>query len=296
MAESTIPLPASVTLVTGRGELSAVQVRTPRCTGEVYLHGATVTEWTPTGAQPVIFVSEHSHWSGQEPIRGGIPLCGPWFGPGRNGGMDPIHGFFRLTEWTLTNATDDDGTVRLSFALDGAKGGWPMDYPTGFTASYDVVMGDALELTLSVTATGEADVDLEEAVHTYFRVGDITTATVEGLDGARYADKAPGGRAVNAQQGSLRFLRETDRVYAFEGDVSLVDPTLGRTIHIAKTGSGSTVVWNPWSAKAAALADFGDDEWTSMVCIETANALRSSVTVPAGQTHTMSTTYTVSPD
>lgn len=289
MSASTVSLPPTVTMADGNGGLPCVRVATPRCTGEVYLLGATLTEWTPAGAEPVIFVSSRSPFAAGTAIRGGAPLCAPWFGPGRAKDKSPAHGFFRITPWELTDARDDDGTVALTFALDGAKaqGADPAD----LTATYVVTLGDELDLALTVRA-GAADLDLEEAIHTYFRVSDVAQVKIDGLDGSRYVDKAPGGRAVNAQSGQVSFLRETDRVYAHEGTVTLIDPGAGRIVTVSKEGSGSTVLWNPWQAKGEALEDLGE-QWRQMVCVESANALRAALTVPAGTEHTLRQHVTV---
>ncbi len=287
MPSSTLPLPPSVTTIDGTGGLPCVRVSTPLCSGEVYLLGATVTDWTPAGEQPVLFLSAQSRFESGAPIRGGAPLCAPWFGPGRNKDKEPAHGFFRTSVWELADARDDDGMVTLTFTLDGAAAAAAgTGEPTDLTATYTVTFGRELDLALTIRA-GAADLDLEEAIHAYFRVSDIAQVKIDGLDGSRYADKAPGGRAVNAQSGQVSFTRETDRVYAHEGVATILDPGAGRTITVSKEGSGSTVLWNPWQAKAANLADLGDDEWRQMVCVETANALRAALTVPAGQDHTM---------
>lgn len=287
MATISAGLPASVTVVEGGGGLPALAVTTPRCTGEVYLQGAHVTAWQPAGQAPVLWMSEASAFSPGQPLRGGVPVCAPWFGAGRDGDKAPAHGWFRLVEWQLTAAEDTDGTVRLTFHLDGAAVGHP-----GISADYVVGLGD--ELTLELTISTEQPLLLEQAVHTYLAVGDIRRAIVQGLDGAAYVDKAPGGVADNTQDGDVTFTGETDRVYDHTGTATVVDPALGRRITMAKDGSANTVVWNPWVAKSAAMPDFGDDEWPSMMCLEAANALDGAVDLAAGSSHTLRATYTVS--
>ncbi|MDO5697930.1 MAG: D-hexose-6-phosphate mutarotase [Dermatophilus congolensis] len=288
----TSSLPAGVTLVEGNGGLPALRVSTASCEGEVYLLGAHVTAWTPTGAEPVLWMSEKSEFVAGKAIRGGVPICGPWFGPGKKGGLSPAHGWFRINEWKLASASAQGDDVTLVFTLDGADAEVPEGASRGVRAEYTVTFGS--ELGLSLTVTSDDALELEEALHTYLAVSDINDVTVEGLGGTRYVDKAPGGRAVNAQQGDLKFLRETDRVYAHDGSATVVDPGKGRRITVQKEGSGSTVVWNPWTAKAAAMADFGDDEWPGMVCLEVANALAKAVALEAGGSHTMKATYSVS--
>jgi len=292
MVEHTVSLPPSVTVADGSGGLPCVRVATPLCTGEVYLLGATVTQWAPAGADPVLFLSQRSRFEAGVPIRGGAPLCAPWFGAGRSKDKTPAHGYFRTSPWTLTSAADAGGTVTLTFTL--GPGAAPDGEDGSVSATYVVTMGSELDLALTVRA-GSADLDMEEAIHTYFRVSDISQVKLDGLDGSRYVDKAPGGRAVNAQSGQVALMRETDRVYAHEGTTTILDPGAGRTITVTKEGSASTVVWNPWESKAAGIADLGDGEWREMVCVETANALRSAVVVPAGQSHLMRQHVTVAP-
>lgn len=293
MADTT-NLPASVSLTSGAGDLPCVRVSTPLCVGTVYLSGATVTEWTPVAHDPVLFLSACSHFVAGQPIRGGVPVCAPWFGKGRGNDKPVQHGFFRTARWEVVDARDAEGVVTLTFALDvgaaaEAAGLAALGVPTtwhGTTATYVVSFGDELDLALTVRA-GEEDLDLEEALHTYFSVGDVRQVTVAGLQESRYVDKAPGGRAVNAQTGDVSFARQTDRIYAHEGTATIKDPVAGRTITVAKEGSGSTVIWNPWQDKAAAMDDLADDDWPLMLCVESANAARGSLTVAAGASHTL---------
>jgi len=285
-------LPDGVTLGTGGGDLPVLDVETPSCTARVYPYGAFVAAWQPAGTDPVLWLSDHARYTPGLPIRGGIPVVAPWFGPGRKKDKPHAHGWFRTSTWTLADASRDGDDVTLRFTLDGADGAVPDGEPNDIRGEYVVRIGAQLHLELTVTA-GADPLELEEALHAYFAVSDVHDVRVEGLDGCRYADKAPGGRAVNRQSGDLEFKRETDRVYAHEGTATLVDPGKGRRIVVTKTGSANTVTWNPWSTKAVGIGDFGDDEWTSMACVETANALNDRVQLDAGASHTMTATYTV---
>ncbi|MBO3143699.1 D-hexose-6-phosphate mutarotase [Dermatophilus congolensis] len=283
-------LPTGVTLTQGQNELPVLRIDTPTATGEIYLYGAHITAWTPSGADPVLWMSQHSTFEPGTAIRGGIPICAPWFGPGKRNDKKPAHGWFRTNTWELSAATtDSNGTATLTFTIDAANATLPEGTPTSIRGEYTVTFGKNLDLALTITS--DEDYELEEALHAYIAVSDVTTISVEGLDGTRYADKAPGGRAVNAQSGPLRLTRETDRVYAHDSTAEIIDPGNNRAITLTKSGSASTVIWNPWQTKAAALPDFGDDEWTHMVCFETANALAKAVQLPAGGSHTMRATY-----
>lgn len=287
-------LPDGITLV--EDEAPRLVIDTGACRGEIHLDGACVTAWAPSGSTEVLWVSEHTRRGEGVAIRGGVPICAPWFGAGRAKNRAPQHGFFRLVRWTLTEVTRDGDEVTVMLTLPDlasvADTPGVDQAPGDLTATYRVTMGSRLHMELSVTSP-TTKIDLEEALHTYLRVSDVRQVRLEGLDGARYADKAPGGRAVNAQAGDVTFGRETDRVYTSTETVTLVD--VDRRIVVEKTGSGSTVVWNPWERRAAEMSDFGDDEWTTMACVETANALAAHVALQPGETHTMTATLSVAP-
>ena len=290
----TIQLPPSVTVVEGEGGLPLLRVLTPLCTGYVYLLGAHLSAWTPTGHDPVLWMSRESDFEPGKPIRGGVPLCFPWFGGGPEGDKVPGHGVVRVVPWTLTEATDDDGTVTLVLKVtsDDVAGVLGAEHvPGAFEAIYTVRMGADLRLELAVTNTGEQTLEIEEALHTYFAVHDVTGVVVQGLDGASYLDKVAG--ETRTQDGPVVVSAETDRVYESTGTAEIVDPGRHRTITITKENSANTVVWNPWVAKAAAMPDFGDDEWPGMICVETANALSDGPSIEPGATHTMSANIAV---
>lgn len=291
----TADLPDSVTLTTGEGGLDLLRVATPLATAEIYLHGAHVSAWTPAGEQPVLWMSNHSDFAPGMPIRGGVPICFPWFGAGREPGLTPAHGFARLVPWRLVEAHEEDDALTLTLRLTAADVAdleaatpWPHD----FEASYTVRIGRELGLSLTVRNTSTADFSFEQALHTYLDVADARTTRVLGLDGAEYLDKAPGGGPGRTQEGEVTFTGETDRVYAATGTAVVDDGR--RRIGAAKEGSAHTVVWNPWVAKAAAMADYGDDEWPGMICLEAANALDEAIVLTPGQSHTLAVTYTVS--
>jgi glucose-6-phosphate 1-epimerase len=150
-------------------------------------------------------------------------------------------------------------------------------------------VGAALGVSIEVRNPGSAPFTFEEALHTYLDLGDVRVVTVRGLGGARYLDKVDGGARKQELAADVRITGETDRVYEDHGGACAVDdPALGRRITLDKTGSRTTVLWNPWIAKAARMPDFGDDEWPGMICVETANALGDRVTLAPGAAHVMS--------
>ncbi len=286
MTSSPLSLPSGVVLHAGSGGLERLTVDTPVCTGEIYLHGAHLTAWQPRGTAPVIWMSGSSQFEPGRPIRGGIPICFPWFGPHPSNPGAPPHGFARLAPWTLDRvdrAADDAVTVTLS--LRNAAGHddlWPHRCVLTYTARF----GRELALELAVHNVDAIACPVQEALHTYFAVGDIRQVAIEGLAGATYVDKLRGGERCVQAAAPIRFTGETDRPYLGTGAATtIVDEAWQRRIVIEKQESRTTVVWNPWIAKARAMPDFGDDEWPSMVCVETANALDDALTLPPGGLH-----------
>ena len=256
----------------------------------VYDHGAHVYAWQPDGAQPVLWMSQKSELVDGKPIRGGIPVVFPWFGTGPDGTKQPQHGFARLDTWhraDIKDTTESDGRLLVQYELDDAMD--HRDFPYDYTAyALAKFTPEYLQIGMRVTNDGDVPFTFESAFHTYLAVGDIRQISITGLDGVPYLDRAAGAPKLDCvQSGPVTFTGETDRIYASDGTVVLDDPVLGRKLEISKVGSANTVVWNPWIDKAAAMADFGDDEWTGMVCIESANVLENAVTLLPGQTHTL---------
>ncbi|WP_203567608.1 D-hexose-6-phosphate mutarotase [Aestuariimicrobium ganziense] len=270
------------------GGLSSLRVHTQAADLVVLPHGAHVCHWQPAGERPVLWMSAHSHFSAGQPVRGGVPICFPWFGPGRSGDQVPAHGWARIVGWRLVLAKVDEGDAVVEFVLEPeAVAGQPGAAEMGdFEARYRVQAGRTLTLSLTVTA-GEVPLDVEQALHTYLAVDDLHEASVSGLDGDAHLDKVTGQHET--QSGDVEFTAETDRVYDSAGPVVL--NAGARTVEVTTEGAAQTVVWNPWIAKAAAMPDYGDDEWPGMVCIEAANVLDRPIRLEPGQSHTTRARY-----
>ena len=294
-SDLTVALPTSVRREGGRAGLPVLLVDGPAARAEIYLHGATVTDWTPAGHDPVLWVSSQSRFTHDGAIRGGIPICFPWFGAQAGNPQSPSHGFARLSKWSLLEAQDDgeDVTVRLRLTEEDATGAGA--WPHRFEAVYTVVVGSRLSLALQVTNRGDEAVVFEEALHTYFEVGDIRATEVTGLEGTAFYDRLGGPAPVPGEPDPVRFGSETDRIYIpTTASTTIRDGAAGRSVLIRKEGSEATVVWNPWVEKARAMADFGDDEWKRMLCVEACNIRGASVRLEPGAVHTMVATFEVS--
>lgn len=249
--------------------------------------GAHIWAYQPAGQAPVLWMSASSAFSSGQPVRGGVPVVFPWFGRGADGNLTPQHGFARTAVWHLSDTKDTlerDGRLLVEYELDQAMTGDQAAFDVPYTAYLRAKFTpEYLGIELQVTNTGTEEFSFSNALHTYLSVGDVRQITLAGLDQAPYLDKVAG--AEFTQSGDLTLTGETDRVYASNGEILLTDPVAGRTLTISKSGSADTVIWNPWADKAAAMTDFGDDEWTSMVCIEAANAPGHEVTLRPGETH-----------
>jgi glucose-6-phosphate 1-epimerase len=277
-------IPGVVRIEEGRGSLPRVVVTSDLATAELYLHGAHLTAFQPRGAPPLLFLSERSQFEAGKPIRGGVPVIFPWFGPRAD---SPAHGFARIRPWELTScAQEPDGSVRLTCALgvdDLTRSLWPH----AFEARLTFTLGRALGIELEIKA-GDAPLMFEEAFHTYLLVGDARQVGVDGLQNTEYIDKVDGFQRKTQPAEALRITGETDRVYVnTRGRCVVHDPVLERTITVEKENSDATVVWNPWIEKARAMPDFGDEEWPRMLCVETANVGESAIRLAPLQTHRM---------
>jgi glucose-6-phosphate 1-epimerase len=286
------PLPSSVRAHEGR--LPRVTVQNAHGVAEVYFQGAHVTAWHPLAArEPVLWMSAHAVLEPGKPIRGGVPVCFPWFGPHPADAKAPAHGFARVRDWRLVDAQEDaTGAVTLVMELAGA--GLSPLWPHRFRMRHRITIGPVLRLDLEVRNDGDETFTFEEALHSYFAVGDIHQASIEGLEGAEYVDKVGGPARRRQGHERIRFAGETDRVYLDTRATCIVhDEARRRRLSISKTGSEATVVWNPWIAKAHAMADFGDDEWPGMVCVETCNVGNRARPLAPGESHTMTATIAV---
>src|SRR5271157_597863 len=285
-------IPNIVEVVEGNGGMPKAVITAAAVSGEMYLHGAHVTSWRPTGADEVLFVSSKSRWDDSHAIRGGIPICFPWFGDKAGDPQAPAHGFVRAKSWQLESTAYDGSAATVSMFTgsdDTTKKWWPAD----FRLVHRVTFGAELVLELLLTNTGAVPLRFEEALHTYHRVGDVTRIRVRGLGGVHYLDKTDSLRE-KVQQGDIMIESETDRVYLnTQHSLELDDPISHRRTRITKENSSTTVIWNPWVEKAKAFADLGDDEWKQMICIETSNVSDLAVELVPGQQHKMKATIEI---
>jgi D-hexose-6-phosphate mutarotase len=261
-------------------------------TAEIALQGAQVLTWAPAGQPQVVWLSPAAKYAAGKSLRGGAPVCWPWFGPHPDDPAKPGHGFARNLDWEVVAAERTPAGTRLVLGFTPGAAQQAL-WPYQATLELAVTVGERLAMELTTRNTGTIPLSITQALHTYFHVGDIASARVDGLDGCEYIDKVEGG-ARRRQAGAVTIGGEVDRVYlGCPGEVAIVDDALRRRIRIAKGGSHSCVVWNPWAEKGAKFGDMGEDGYRRMLCVETTNAGDDVVTIASGKSFTLATEYGV---
>jgi glucose-6-phosphate 1-epimerase len=276
-------IPNSLRFETAPGGLVRAIISTPLADGELYLQGAHVTQWTPKGQSPVLFMSSTSLFTPGKAIRGGVPVIFPWFGARSDGKPGPQHGFARSSIWQVESTRlTPAGEVEIALVL-----------PAGETpaARARFFFGDSLRMELEVRNDTDQPFQYEEAFHTYFSVADIHQTSVTGLEETTYIDKTDSFARKLQKAEPVRCAKETDQVHLNTAATCVIhDAVWKRMIVVEKTGSASTIVWNPWSEKAAGMSDMGPGEWQRMICVESGNAADNAITLKPGESHCLTTT------
>jgi glucose-6-phosphate 1-epimerase len=268
------------------GGLVRAVISTAAAEAELYLHGAHLTSWTPRGKRPVLFLSTKSLFTPAKAIRGGVPIIFPWFGDRSDGKPGPAHGFARTTEWAV-EATKllNNGNVEITLQLAPNEASRALGYAS-FLVRSRVTIGSSLEMELETRNEATEPFTYEEALHSYFAVGDVRQASVSGLEGTTLIDKTDGFKRKVLGNQPLQIAKETDEVHLNTQATCVIhDPVWQRRIIIEKSGSHSTVVWNPWIDKTKGMSDMDPDGWQGMLCVETSNAADNAVHLPPGASH-----------
>ena len=277
-------IPGIVTLASGSGGFPLLRVRNEHAECDIYPYGAHIVGFKPRNGEELLWVSPYGNYEKGKPIRGGVPVCFPWFGPHSAKPELPLHGFARIREWDVESIRMlPDGSTRLVFALADDEASRAM-WPYSFRVEYAITVGKKLELELSIENTGTEPFECVEGFHTYFRVGNPARCEVSGLDGVSYIDRANGNtRAVQA--GILKLTRETVNAYMHAPTLcALKDFQAGRIIKVEQEGMHSTVVWNPWESTGLKTPEIRET-WDQFLCVESFNCLDCSLTVASKTKH-----------
>ncbi|WP_367871758.1 D-hexose-6-phosphate mutarotase [Luteolibacter sp. Populi] len=263
------------------------EVEHPLCRGRVARHGAQVMEWAPTGSGPVLYCSPRTLLQEGKAIRGGIPICWPWFANHPHDAAMPAHGFARSRFWEYDGSASDEEGVRLRFHLEDDPSTMAL-WPHRFRLETEISLGERLGVRLTAINTGESPFPMGGALHSYFTIGSLAGTRISGLETAAYFDKTGGGEQA-AANAPLVLSGEVDRIYRNVGPVQVCDSGLGRTLMIGSRGHGSTVVWNPGVKKAAGMADLPAGDYEHFAAVEAALPPGQEVVLAPGERHVMET-------
>ncbi|MDP4207961.1 MAG: D-hexose-6-phosphate mutarotase [Bacteroidota bacterium] len=285
---------SGVSFFSGKGELPMVKIDNQYAHVVISLYGAHVISYQPKGQQDVFWMSEVSDFEAGKPIRGGIPVCFPWFGPHATDSTKPQHGFGRLLTWNVKEVislASGETQIRLGLqSSDASKKYWSFD----FSAEFTVIVGSKIDVTLSYTNTGSETFVVSDALHTYFNVSDIAKIGITGLTGTKFYDYTEKEVPLKTDSlSSLPIAKEENRRYIdTAADCIITDEGFGRKIRMAKRGSNTTVVWNPWT-NAKNIADIPDEGYKNYVCVEATNACNDLITLGPKQSFCISTIISV---
>jgi len=261
-----------------------LEIKNAHAEAKITLQGAHIFHFKPIKKEPILWLSNLAQFKIGKAIRGGIPICFPWFGKHK---LDPSlaqHGFARTSIWKLVLSEElEDNTTHIILELTSnleTKKIWNYD----FTLHLAVTIGEKLDIEMSVTNRDKKAFEISTALHSYFNISDIENILIEGVEGCRYFDAL--SKKEELQNEKLNFTEEVDRVYFnISKNIDLVDKN--RTIKLEQEGSNSLVIWNPWLEKSKTMSDMEDEGYKTMVCLETANALEDSQIVGVGESHVL---------
>ncbi len=282
--------------ITGNGGLPFIEIRNQSATALISLHGGQILSYKPrdTGSD-MLFLSSKSIYEDGKAIRGGIPVCWPWFGSDPKGLQRPNHGFVRNHLWRMLSAemAESETKISLQFIESQKK---ERTWKKPFLLTLEFIIGQTLTLKLNTQNTGDKPFSITQAFHTYFHVGNVDQVQVLGLEGCTYYDKLDQGKE-KTQSGNVTIAEEVDRIYEDVGNhLMLLDKALHRRIEIKSQNCKTGVVWNPWQKTSKKMADLGNQDYTHFVCVETGNIAFDLITIPPGEEHSLYSSFTILKD
>lgn len=262
-----------------------IEVQSATATASIALHGAHLISYTPTGQKAVIFTSESAVYKEGKAIRGGIPICWPYFNAHPTEADFPAHGIARNRFWELLSieSSGDGHTLIFEMPID-EKDHNLIGGRCKLTVSFEIA--DTLKISLTSTNTGSCDLSVGGALHSYFQIGSITTSPVSGLDSVSHLDTLTDETSMH--DGLIKIAREYDRVFLPSAHaVTIHDQSNHREIIVTKENSHATTVWNPWIDKSAAMADLGNEDYLSFLCVEAINWKEDLRSIAPGESHSL---------
>ena len=279
--------------IEGKGGIPMIEVNTAKASALISIHAGQVLSYIPAGeTEDVLFLSEKAYYQSGKAIKGGAPVCWPWFGPDPEDKGRPGHGFVRNRPWNVISTETVGEGVKVTLSLEDTPETREI-WPQSFVLTQEIFISDSLNLALITRNTGSEAFPITQAFHTYFKVGDISKASVLGLEDCQYIDKVNNSEEKQ-QSGAVTIESEVDRIYLGVGNTMIIDDAaLDRCIQIISQGNKTAVVWNPWEKIAADMADLEDDDYQRLLCVETTNAADDVVQVAPGSECRLVANYSV---
>ncbi|MCP5244589.1 MAG: D-hexose-6-phosphate mutarotase [Burkholderiales bacterium] len=282
-----------IEFIEGNGGLPMIQVSTPKATALISIHAGQVLSYQPAGEDDILFLSHKAYYQDGKAIKGGAPICWPWFGPDPEGKGRPGHGFVRNRPWNvISTQAISDNSVKVTLGLSDTPE--TMDiWPHAFELTQEIVIGDSLNIALITRNTGSELFTITQGLHTYFKIGDITQTSVLGLQDCPYIDKVDNS-AEKTQTGEVTIASEVDRIYRNVSNTLIIDDkALNRCIQILSQGNRTAVVWNPWEKISKEMADLEDADYQRFICVETTNAAHDVIGIAPGEEFRLVADYRV---
>ena len=281
-----------VKFVEGKGGFPVIEIKNEYAKATISLYAGQVLSFQPANqTQDLMFLSSQAYYTQGKAIKGGVPICWPWFGPDPEDKGRPNHGFVRNRMWNMRDieSSQDGSTVVVMGLTDTPETRKIWDY--AFDLAIAITIGSSLTIELITRNTGDKAFEITQALHTYFRIGDISQVRVLNLEDTSYLDKVDGGKN-KAQTGAISFDSECDRIYLdVPSQIVVDDMALGRKIKVTTANSNTAIVWNPGSEVSANMADLGDLDYQKFVCVETANAANELIKIAAGDDYNLTANY-----
>ena len=290
-----------IEFIAGKGGLPCIQINNDKASALISVYAGQVLSFKPVNeAEDLMFISKNAYFQDGKAIKGGVPICWPWFGAApeiesKEQVKRPDHGFVRNSFWSVLSATvleNGDSKIVLEFEdSEKTREIWPYR----FYLSLEIVIGDSLTLELLTRNTGNQSFSITEALHSYFNVGDATQVNVLGLEHTEYLDKNEDFVKV-CQLGAITIAQETDHIHTdIKHKLVIDDPTFKRKIKISSSGNKNIVVWNPWAKGSAEMKDLDSEDYKHFICLEVANTAADSVEIHPNSEYRIGANYSIVP-
>ncbi len=280
--------------IQGKGGLPFIAIDNGAACALISIYGGQVLRFKPAGtADDLLFLSDKAHYVQGQAIKGGVPICWPWFGDDPENRGRAAHGFARNRMWrVIATEGSDEGVTKVTLGFSDSEDTRKI-WPHSFDLRLEISVGQSLGLSLVTRNMGDQPLVITQALHTYFSVTDINRVFITGLDGVGYLDKVDDFNQKQ-QCGDLSISGEVDRIYTdVPAVLAINDVARPRAVQIESSGNKTSVVWNPWRDKTANMADLDDEAYQHFVCVETANAADDRIEIAAGESYQLTAYYRV---